>query len=448
MENRFYSPLGGERLEAVRREIQRILIRYDVKYWRGVDKTREFPEAFMETVSRAGYAGALLPSQYGGSELGPAAASVIVEQINRAGGDAAAINAQMALSGALLRDGTDEQRARYLPSIAAGETRLLTVAATESDSGADMSRLRSSARRDGNGWIIDAQKIFASLAQYTHLLILLVNTAEGPTAFLLDIREINKYIEIRPIEMMANRLTTTIFIDHLRVPDSARLGPVGGGLKGLMKGFTVRRVLAAAESLGNARFFLDRALAHAKTRETFGRPIGQNQGVQYPLAQAYAKTEAADLMRWEALGYIESQQRELRANLAEQGIQLPNSAESECDMQATVNRVCEADQNADDSQTLPGKNENNIDRYDDLYRSETGRDQRENIALARAALAKILASEAAWEAGRAALTTFGGWGLTAECDIERKLRDASVFIFNDLLLSYISENVLGLPRAF
>ena len=370
-----YDPADREK---VRQAVRRIMAGFGPGYWRGLDQAREFPSAFVEVMADGGYAGVLIPKEYGGLDLGPAVASVVVEEINRAGGDAAVVNAQMALSGVLLRDGTRRQRERYLGQIASGQLRLLTVAATEPDSGADMSRLRSTARREGKGWVIDANKVFASLAEYTRLMILLVRTDKGPTLFLLDLEEVRDSVQMHPIGMIANRLTTTLFIDSLRVPDSARLGPVGGGLGCLMKGFPVRRLLAAAESIGNARFFLDRALEHAKTRETFGRPIGQNQGVQYPLASAYARVEAADLMRWDAAGRIE----------------------------------------------------------------------RGEEAGGRSALAKVLASEAAWEAGRAALVAFGGWGLAAEYDVERKLRDASVFVFNNMLLSYIAENVLGLPKAF
>jgi acyl-CoA dehydrogenase len=365
-------------IDAVRRELRRQLIRFDTGYWRELDASRRFPDAFVETMTEAGYPGTLVPKSMGGLGLGPGVASVVVEEINRCGGDAAVLNAQMALSGTLVRDGTDEQRERYLPGIASGEIRLLTVAATETDSGADMSRLNSTATRYGNDWIVNAKKVFASMIEHTDLMILLTRTDEGPTLFLLRLEEIKDRVEIHPIRLIANRLTTTLFIDELRVPDSVRLGPVGGGLSCLMKGFPVRRTLAAAESLGNSRFFLERSLEHVKNRETFGRPIGQNQGVQYPLARAYAKTEAADLMRWDAV------------RLIEQG----------------------------------------------------------SDAAGRSALAKVLASEAAWEAGQAALTSFGGWGLTADYDIERKLRDATVFVFNNMLLSYISERVLGLPKAF
>lgn len=370
-------PIDRPDLAEVRNELRKLLKRFGPDYWRECDAQRAFPSDFMAVMAEAGYLGSLIPEKFGGLGLGTSVASLIVEEINRSGGDAAAVNAQMAICGTLIREGTDEQRA-HLPGIADGSLRLLTVAATEADSGADMSNLHSVARRDAGDWILDARKVFISLAEHTDLMILLVRTDEGPTLFLLDLRALGDSVEIRPVELIANRLTTMLFIDGLRVPDSLRLGPVGGGLRCLMKGFAPRRVLAAAESIGNARFFLQKSVEHAVERRTFNRPIGQNQGVQYPIAQAYAKVEAADLMRWDATRHIEE-----------------------------------------------------------------GRD-----AGGRSALAKILASEAAWESARAALTTFGGWGLASELHVERKLRDATIFVFNNMLLSYVAERVLGLPKAF
>jgi len=370
-------PVDRPDLLSIRAALRRLLVRFGPEYWRTCDSQRAFPSEFMRTMAEGGYLGTLIPEAHGGLGLGPSVASVIVEEINRAGGDGAVVNAQMAICGTLVREGTEEQKA-YLPQIAAGTTRLLTVAATEPDSGADMSHLESVARRQGQDWVVDAKKVFISLAEHTDLMILLVRTEEGPTLFLLDLREFGTEIEIRPVDMIANRMTTMLFIDGLCVPDRCRLGSVGGGLRGLMKGFAPRRVLAAAESIGNARFFLDKSVQHAIDRRTFHRPIGQNQGVQYPLAQAYAKVEAADLMRWDAIRYLEG-----------------------------------------------------------------GRD-----GGGRSALAKILASEAAWETARAALTTFGGWGLASEVHVERKLRDATIFVFNNMLLSYVAEKVLGMPKSF
>ncbi len=366
-------------LDAVRHSLRSTLARFGPDYWRGLDEQRAFPDAFFCAIGEAGWFGTLIPTEWGGVDAGPVVASVVVEEINRAGGDATTINAQMAICGTLVRSGDDEQRRRYLPGVADGSIRFLGVAATEPDSGADMSHLKSSARRKGDGWVISASKVLISLAEHTRLMIVLVSTDEGPTLFLLDFEEFGDAIEVQPIHLITNRMTTSVFIDELEVPDSARLGPVGGGLKGLVEGFAPRRVFAAAESIGNAKFMLDRCLDHAKERVTFGRPIGQNQGVQYPLTRAYANVEAADLMRWDALRLIEAGD--------------------------------------------PG-------------------------AAGRSAIAKILASEAAWETARAALTTLGGWGLSADYHVERKLRDTTVFVFNNLLLSYVAERVLGLPKSY
>lgn len=365
--------------EEVRSALRATIARFGPEYWRDLDAERAFPTELWETMAEAGYFGTLIPTIYGGVEAGVGVASVVIEEINRAGGDATTVNAQMAICGTLVRDGNDAQRQKYLPGVATGKIRFLSVAATEPDSGADMRTLESTAKRDGNDWILTAKKVLISLAEHTRMIILLVQCDEGPTCFLLDREEVGEHIELRPIELITNRMTTMLFIDELRVPDSARLGPLGEGLQCLMKGFAPRRVFAAAESIGNARFMLDRSLEHAKTRRTFNRFIGENQGVQYPLAQAFAKVEAADLMRWDCVRLIEGASPD---------------------------------------------------------------------AGGRSALAKVLASEAAWETARAALTTFGGWGLAAEYHIERKLRDTTVFVFNNLLLSYISQRVLGLPKAY
>ena len=362
--------------DEVRSAIRPTLARFGPDYWRDQDAKKAFPTEFFETIGEAGYFGTFIPEAYGGADAGPIVASVLVEEINRAGGDAACVNAQMAICRTLVLHGTDEQKARYLPDVATGAIRFLTVAATEPDSGANMSELASTARRDGDGWVVNAQKVLISFAQETRVMILLARTDQGTTLFLLDLDGVGDKVERHPIDLVANRMTTTLFIDELRLPDSARLGPAGEGLACLMKGFAIRRVLAASEAIGNARFLLDRSVEYAKTRKTNDRLIGEHQGIQYPLVQAYSKVEAADLMRWDALGLVE----------------------------------------------------------------------RGEEANARSALAKVLASEAAWETARAALTTFGGWGLAGDYHVERKLRESTVYVFNNLLMNLIADRVLGLPK--
>lgn len=360
----------------VRAALGPALQRFGPDYWREQDAARTFPTAFFETIGEAGYFGTFIPEAYGGLDAGARVASVLVEEINRAGGDAASVNAQMAICRTLVLHGTEEQKQRYLPGVASGDIRFLTVAATEPDSGANMNELASSARRDGDDWLITASKVLISFAGHTRLLILLARAVEGTTLFLLDLDEVGDQVEMHPIDLVAHRMTASLFIDDLRVPDSARIGPVGEGLPCLMKGFVIRRVLAASEAIGNARFLLDRSIDYAKTRKTFDQLIGVNQGIQYPLVQAYAKVEAADLMRWDVLELV--------------------------------------------------------DRGED--------------AVPRSAMAKVLASEAAWETSRAALTTFGGWGLASEYHVERKLREGTVYVFNNLLMNLIADRALGLPK--
>lgn len=359
----------------VRAAIRPTLERFGPDYWRDQDARKTFPKQFFETIGSLGYFGTFVPEPYGGVNAGAVVASTLVEEINRSGGDAACINAQMTICRTLVLHGSEEQKSRYLPGVASGAIRFLTVAATEPDSGANMTDLSSTARRDGDGWIIDAQKVLISFAEETRMVILLASAEEGATLFLLDLEEIGSQVEIHPIDLVANRLTATLFIDELRVRDSVRLGPAGQGLACLMQGFAIRRVLAASEAIGNGRFLLDRSIEYAKTRKTSDRLIGEHQGVQYPLVQAYSKVEAADLMRWDALARIE----------------------------------------------------------------------RGDEANGRSALAKVLASEAAWETARAALTTFGGWGLAGDYHVERKLREGTVYVFNNLLMNLIANKVLELP---
>lgn len=363
-------------VDEVRAALGPALQRFGPDYWREQDAAKRFPIEFFDTIGEAGYFGTFIPEAYGGLDAGARVAAVLVEEINRAGGDASSVNAQMAICRTLVLHGTEEQKKRYLPGVASGELRFLTVAATEPDSGANMAELASTARRDGDDWVLNASKVLISFAAHTRLMILLARAEEGTTLFLLDLDEVDAKVEMHPIDMVAHRMTSSLFIDDLRVPDSARIGPVGGGLPCLMKGFVIRRVLAASEAIGNARFLLDRSIDYAKTRTTFDQLIGVNQGIQYPLVQAHMKVEAADLIRWDVLDIV--------------------------------------------------------DRGED--------------AVPRSAMAKVLASEAAWETTRAALTTFGGWGLAGEYHVERKLREGTVYVFNNLLMNLIADRALGLPK--
>jgi acyl-CoA dehydrogenase len=362
--------------DEVRAALGPALQRFGPDYWREQDAAKTFPIEFFDTIGEAGYFGTFIPEAYGGLDAGARVASVLVEEINRAGGDAASVNAQMAICRTLVLYGTEEQKQTYLPGVASGDIRFLTVAATEPDSGANMAELASTARRDGDDWVINASKVLISFAEHTRLMILLARADEGTTLFLLDLDELGDKVEMHPIDLVAHRMTSSLFIDDLRVPDSTRIGPVGEGLACLMKGFVIRRVLAASEAIGNARFLLDRSIEYAKTRKTFNQLIGVNQGIQYPLVQAYSKVEAADLMRWDVLDLV--------------------------------------------------------DRGED--------------AVPRSAMVKVLASEAAWETSRAALTTFGGWGLASEYHVERKLREGTVYVFNNLLMNLIADRALGLPK--
>lgn len=363
-------------VDEVRAALAPAMQRFDADYWRQQDAERTFPTEFFDVVAEAGYFGTFIPEAYGGVDAGPRVASVVVEEINRAGGDAGAINAQMSICRTLVLNGSEEQKRAYLPGVASGAIRFLTVAATEPDSGANMAELVSTARREGDDWVLDASKVMISFAEHTRLMILLARAEEGTTLFLLDLDEVGHSVQMQPIHMVAHRMTSSLYIDALRVPDSARIGPPGQGLQCLMKGFVIRRVLAAAEAIGNARFLLDRSIDYAKTRKSLGELIGVNQGIQYPLVQAHARVEAADLMRWDTLDLV--------------------------------------------------------DRGED--------------AVPRSAMAKVLASEAAWETTRAALTTFGGWALASEYHVERKLREGTVYVFNNLLMNLIADRTLGLPK--
>ena len=359
-------------------------------YWRAKDKGSQYPIEFVEALTREGWLSALIPEEFGGSGLPLSAACAILEEIHASGGNGAAAHAQMYVMGTLLRHGSDAQKAQYLPEVARGRLRLQAFGVTEPTSGSDTLSLRTTAVRDGDNYLINGQKIWTSRARHSDLMVLLARTTpkeqvakrtEGLSVFLLDMRDCPG-LSIQPIETMMNHGTTAVFFDNVRVPVANRIGEEGQGFRYILSGMNAERILIAAECLGDARFFLDRATSYARERQVFGRPIGQNQGIQFPLAQAHARLHAARLV---------------------------------------VADACR--------------------RY------EAG-----EVAGAEANMAKLLAAEASWQAGEAAVQTLGGFAFAAEYDIERKYRETRLYqvapISTNLILAYIAEHVLGLPKSY
>ena len=378
-----------EEYEPIRAEVRRLCDRFGNEYWRGLEPDR-YPEEFVAELTRSGYLGALIPEEYGGGGLPLAGACVILEEISACGGNPSACHAQMYIMGTLLRHGTAEQKATYLPAIASGALRLQAFGVTEPGAGSETARIRTRAERTPDGWLINGQKIWTSRALYSDLMILLARTTpyddvqkktDGMSVFLVDLR-VAKGITIRPIPTMMNHNTTEVFFDDVLIPHDALVGTEGSGFRHILDGMNAERILIASECIGDGRFFLDRAVAYANTREVFGRPIGANQGVQFPLARAYSQLAGADLMRKRA------------ASLFDAG--------APCGTEAN--------------------------------------------------LSKMMASEASWAAANACLDTHGGFGFAAEYDIERKFRETRLYqvapLNNNLILAYVGQNVLGLPRSY
>jgi acyl-CoA dehydrogenase len=378
-----------EDFESIRVEVRRLCDKFGNEYWRGLEPDR-YPEAFVEELTRQGWLGALIPEEYGGGGLSLAGACVILEEISASGGNPSACHAQMYIMGTLLRHGTVEQKQRYLPAIAAGDLRLQAFGVTEPVAGSETARIRTRAERVDDGWLINGQKIWTSRALYSDLMILLARTTpyddvvkktDGMSVFLIDLKH-TPGITIRPIPTMMNHNTTEVFLDDVRVPADALVGTEGMGFRHILDGMNAERILIASECIGDGRFFLDRAVAYANERQVFGRPIGTNQGVQFPLSRAYASLSAADLMRKKAAGLFDA------------------------------GKPCGSEAN----------------------------------------MAKLLASEASWAAGNACVDTHGGFGFAAEYDIERKFRETRLYqvapINNNLILAYLGQNVLGLPRSY
>ena len=361
-------------------------------YFREVDEVRGYPEAFVEALTKAGWLAALIPEEYGGSGLGLAEASVIMEEINRSGGNAGACHGQMYNMGTLLRHGSEEQKRRYLPHIASGELRLQSMAVTEPTAGTDTPSLTTRAVRRGDRYVVDGQKVWTSRVQHSDLMILLARTtpldqvskrSDGMSVFIVDLREaIGHGMELRPIRNMVNHETNEVFLSGLEIPAENLIGEEGRGFRYILDGLNAERTLIAAECIGDGYWFVERAVAYANNRTVFGRPIGRNQGVQFPIAETYMELRAADLMRFRACALFDGR--------------LPCGAEAN--------------------------------------------------------MAKHLAAKASWEAGNACLQTHGGFGFAAEYDVERKFRETRLYqvapISTNLVLSYVAEHVLGLPRSF
>ena len=383
-----------EDFEMIRTEVRRLCDKYGNEYWRGLEPDR-YPEDFVEELTTQGWLGSLIPEEYGGGGLSLAGASVILEEIAASGGNPAVCHAQMYVMGTLLRHGSEEQKQHYLPQIADGRKRLQAFGVTEPIAGSDTTAIRTRAERHGDTWRINGQKIWTSRALYSDLMILLARTTpadeaegrlDGLSVFILELRdddgELIDGLTINPIATWMNHNTTEVFFDDVVIPANALVGTQGNGFRHILTGMNAERILIAAECVGDGRFFLERGSAYAREREVFGRPIGMNQGVQFPLAKAYANLEAADLMRWKA------------ANLFD--------ADKPCGVEANM--------------------------------------------------AKMLASEASWEAGNAALNTHGGFGFATEYDIERKLRETRLYqvapVNNNLVLAFVAQKCLGLPKSY
>ena len=381
-----------EKYQDVREGVRALCAGFPDEYHRKVDEQRGYPEAFVDALTKAGWLAAMIPQEYGGSGLGLTEASVIMEEINRSGGNAGACHGQMYNMGTLLRHGSDAQKKEYLPRIASGELRLQSMGVTEPSTGTDTTKIKTIAVKKGDRYVVNGQKVWISRIQHSDLMILLARTtsladvkkkSEGMSIFVVDLRTaIGKGMTVRPIRNMVNHETNELFFDNLAIPAANLIGEEGKGFKYILDGLNAERVLIAGECIGDGYWFIDRVTKYVKDRVVFGRPIGQNQGVQFPIAESYIEVEAANLMRWKACELFDA------------------------------NQPCGAEAN----------------------------------------MAKYLAAKASWEAANACLQFHGGFGFASEYDVERKFRETRLYqvapISTNLILSYIAEHVLGLPRSF
>ncbi|CAG2141825.1 Acyl-CoA dehydrogenase [Cupriavidus yeoncheonensis] len=376
----------------IREAVRNLCAGFDSAYWQRVEEQNGFPEEFVQALTQAGWLSALIPETYGGSGLSLTAASVIMEEINRNGGNSGACHGQMYVMGCLLRHGSDEQKQRWLPGIASGELRMQSMAVTEPTTGTDTTKLKTTAVRKGDKYVVNGSKVWISRVQHSDLMLLLARTtpldqvkrkSEGLSVFVVDLREaIGKGLTVRPIRNMVNHETNELFFDNLEVPAENLIGEEGKGLKYILDGMNAERILIAAECIGDGYWFVERASNYARERVVFDRPIGQNQGIQFPIARSYVNVEAASLMRYKAAALFD--------------------AGKPCGKEANIS--------------------------------------------------KLLAADASWEAANVCLQTHGGFGFAAEYDIERKFRETRLYqvapISTNLILSYVAEHVLELPRSF
>ena len=381
-----------DQYQEMREALRDLCSRFDSAYWQKVDHERGYPEEFVKAMTDAGWLAALIPEQYGGSGLGLAEASVIMEEINLSGGNAGSCHGQMYNMGTLLRHGSEEQKKHYLPKIASGEWRLQSMAVTEPTTGTDTTKLKTTAVKKGDRYVINGQKVWISRIHHSDLMILLARTtplpevkkkSEGMSIFIVDLHQaIGKGMEVRPIANMVNHETNEVFFDNLEIPAENLIGAEGQGFRYILDGLNAERTLIAAECIGDAYWFIDRARRYASERIVFDRPIGQNQGIQFPIADSYIETEAANLMRFKACELFDR------------------------------NEPCGAESN----------------------------------------MAKYLAAKASWEAANVCLQTHGGFGFACEYDVERKFRETRLYqvapISTNLIYSYVAEHLLGLPRSF
>ena len=378
--------------ESLRDGVRSVVSQFDSRYWQDLDQARAFPEKFVEALTKAGWLSALIPEEYGGTNLSLVEASVIMEEINRAGGNSGACHGQMYVMACVVRHGSEAQKQALLPKVASGELRMQSMALTEPTTGSDTTQLKTFAQRLGDRYVVNGQKVWTSRLQHSDYMLLLARTtplaavkkrSEGLSVFLVDLREaVGKSITVRPIRNMVNHETNEIFIDNLEIPVENRIGEEGKGLTYILDGLNAERILIAAECVGDGYWFVDKARDYANQRVVFERPIAKNQGIQFPIAKAYVNVEAASLMRYEAARLFDAQKS--------------------CGAQANM--------------------------------------------------AKLLAADASWEAANVCLQTHGGFGFAAEYDIERKFRETRLYqvapISTNLILSYIGEHVLGMPKSY